>query len=506
MSQNDDNLIAARNACVIHARALVESARAVLAAGHGNIAYHLAALALEEIGRHHLLAIQDLANRREGGPAWPGKHSQDHVRKLFWCFFGGQFLSEPISRDKLDGLQGLATQIHSKRLAALYVDNDEAGLSIPADAVSSEEAKVLVDLAETRIALAAEVALAEDRSGDIWELQRWLLDATDDPMKRRMILSKASLEKLAELGDAKSWVLWHKGQIEQSETESLALAQLEIERGLKGPTGEAKEKWRIRFRIETQSHAIRPKVLKKWNERQTWIQLTAAPEKRQLIVDLTLLDLVSIQGLWVFAWGLARGFVVALNIATRGFWWWQMPRDISHFYESIQDLQENCRVTLERSKVLRVNWGDNRALDEDDMRLLEETFAVLPALREHPMLDHYTAGLTFLSKNDIHWQCEPIAFGGFLQSLRAMMQHIGQLGEEGIFLAALEKFLAEAFTQPQDCGRIVALATAFERKEETPTDLRDVAMMKVLCDLYFLKLVLPSELGRRRNELAAVET
>ena len=42
----DDKTIAAMQACVDHARALLESARAVRATGHHNIAYHLATLAL----------------------------------------------------------------------------------------------------------------------------------------------------------------------------------------------------------------------------------------------------------------------------------------------------------------------------------------------------------------------------------------------------------------------------------------------------------------------------
>jgi len=49
--QIDEKTIAAMKACIDHARALLDSARAVQAANHPNVAYHLAALALEEIGR-----------------------------------------------------------------------------------------------------------------------------------------------------------------------------------------------------------------------------------------------------------------------------------------------------------------------------------------------------------------------------------------------------------------------------------------------------------------------
>ena len=55
---SNSDRIAAMQACVDHARALLASARAVLGEGHPNIAYHLAALTLEEIGRRELMKVQ----------------------------------------------------------------------------------------------------------------------------------------------------------------------------------------------------------------------------------------------------------------------------------------------------------------------------------------------------------------------------------------------------------------------------------------------------------------
>jgi AbiV family abortive infection protein len=90
-SQIDEKTIAAMKACIDHARALLDSARAVQAANYPNVAYHLAALALEEIGRRELIGVQSLAARRPDPPAWTAKHTQDHIKNLFWCFFGGAF-------------------------------------------------------------------------------------------------------------------------------------------------------------------------------------------------------------------------------------------------------------------------------------------------------------------------------------------------------------------------------------------------------------------------------
>jgi AbiV family abortive infection protein len=57
-------------ACVVHARALWQSAQAVQSAGHPNVAYHLAALCLEEIGRRALIGVQSIAQKATVPPAW----------------------------------------------------------------------------------------------------------------------------------------------------------------------------------------------------------------------------------------------------------------------------------------------------------------------------------------------------------------------------------------------------------------------------------------------------
>lgn len=63
--KRDEALVKAMDACVEHARDLLSSAQAVMLAGHPNIAYHLAALALEEIGRRALLGVQAVSHKRK---------------------------------------------------------------------------------------------------------------------------------------------------------------------------------------------------------------------------------------------------------------------------------------------------------------------------------------------------------------------------------------------------------------------------------------------------------
>src|SRR5476649_1013686 len=94
-----DKTIQAMEACVDHARDLVASARAVQASGQLNIAYHLAALALEELGRRELIGLRTITAKEPIPPSWPDKHTQDHVKKLFWCFFGGEFLEDRLRKE-----------------------------------------------------------------------------------------------------------------------------------------------------------------------------------------------------------------------------------------------------------------------------------------------------------------------------------------------------------------------------------------------------------------------
>jgi len=62
-----------------------------------------------------------------------------------------------------------------------------------------------------------------------------------------------------------------------------------------------------------------------------WIKLVSS-KKDELIIEFILRDNVPVEALWFFGWGLARHFVVALNIGTMGFWWWRMPEQISRYY------------------------------------------------------------------------------------------------------------------------------------------------------------------------------
>src|SRR5450830_1773887 len=115
-----EKLKTSMEACIKHAGDLIVSARAVQAVGNPHVAFHLAVLALEELGRRELYGIKSIAERHdESSKGWLEKQTQNHVKKLFWCFFGANFFEKQLTKEALDSITGLATHLHERRMEGL---------------------------------------------------------------------------------------------------------------------------------------------------------------------------------------------------------------------------------------------------------------------------------------------------------------------------------------------------------------------------------------------------
>lgn len=230
----------AMKACIDHARDLLNSADAVFTSGSPHIAYHLAALALEELGRRELLGMQSVDAQRPVPSTWHSKHSQDHVKKLFWAFFGGSFFSKSLTKEGIEEMQSLAAFIHETRMSGLYVDVSDDGLNIPRDAIPSDMAKNLIELARARLGMVEGDSVASEVSPEDRAPQQWLLSAAVDDAMRPTIFSSASLQKLSELKDPRAWVSWLQAQFAEAESKAIDLAKKEIERSRDVPEARAR--------------------------------------------------------------------------------------------------------------------------------------------------------------------------------------------------------------------------------------------------------------------------
>jgi AbiV family abortive infection protein len=500
-----DRDVEAMRACVKHARDLVNSARAVFDIKHPNIAFHLALLALEELGRRELIGLQRVAETNGKERPWH-KHTLLHAKKIFWCFFGAEFVSGHLEKGQLDSIKQLSETLHSQRMAGLYVDYQDENLSIPAEAIDPTYCASLLDLADARVQMAEAEKLRENIAQEDLDLQAWFLTFTAKKENTQMMFSKTSIAKLSEMNDARAWILWLRSEVEAAEAHTKAMLEQELKRSQSLPKEGTKDKWRLKIRIVSQSHSVRQKPLNEWNKAYNWIKLSAVSGKpNELLIEFTLKDNTPIEALWWFGWGLSRHFVAALNIATRGFWWWHMPEDIDSYFESIDEIETNSRLGIRRTPSLKVDWGANRVFNEQDISLLSQCFATLPFKRErHEPYNHYIAGLTFLSLNDVHWQCEIQSFGHFFESIKAMMVDVGDLQPSNEVLLTLRAFLMDLFPAmaPEQLDHFNRIFEACGAKDFTnvPVNLSDVSFMKIFCDSYFLTRVIPATVRRRRTE------
>jgi AbiV family abortive infection protein len=513
MAKPDQTLFAALEACVVHARDLLESAKIVQQSGRANVAYHLATLALEEMGKRELYKIQNAATAVGEPPKWQSNATQDHTKKLFWCFYSFGGIPEVVDQKIFFDKQEAAADIHANRMAGLYVESSDGSLNIPADAVSNRQSLALIGLAETLIGYAESEKPRDDIPKEEIDLQVWFLNAFDDPEKRNRILTTDSLARLKALNDAVEWTRSIKAQLEAEDEELRLLAERELRRQPMSGREGAKKRWKIQLRIETASHSIRAASLREWNEKIDWIKLSpqqGAKKKEQLLVELSLGDDVPIAALWGFGFTLSLQFLVAINMATSGFWWWPLAPNHRRFYESIRDLESGHNVEVDGSGFQVFN-RERPKLTEVHLR---NTLLCLTSLpdpydpKRGPAFTGYLGGLVFISLNCIQWRCEAQAFTNFLISFKTFMIDASYLLEGEAVESAIGRFLAERFPELDQAEHVafVKLVAQFEQNAGASTvTLGDVYLIKLLCETIFRDEIVPDLRRRSKPEDVVTE-
>lgn len=511
MPKANPEFIAKILACTTHARDLVVAAQSVLAVGKPNIAYHLAVLSLEELGRRNLLGMLEVANEYNLDPAYARKRLDDHVQKLFWAFFGGPLFKKRMTPKDLEEAQSLSRFFHGKRLAGLYVDTTDNGLNVPSEAISHDEAKSVVGLAEALTELAEGSRPREELTDDDIARTQWFMSAADDDELKRYMFSKEGMDKLRDFEEITDWVDWLKGEVAENERLGAEAAKRELERTKALPAVGTKPKWKIRFRIKSASHSIRSNAFTEWNKHFPNLQLQPVGNKKpEVLVELTLLDNVPLQGLYHHAWGIARHFVVALNIATLGFFWWEFAQDRLTWYERIDDLGDIGMSLKLEANTGRIDWGGKRALGQEDMARVIPVFAALPIPpfdepREYSAMDAYVSGLTYLGSCSVHLPLWADAIGHFVKSLQRLMEECGDWEPGNPFEPALVAFLEGRAGELDGREELLAVVRAFDASVATGKPAtgpnpkgEHASYMKLFCDWYFMEKAQPLALDRIR--------
>jgi AbiV family abortive infection protein len=491
MNPTDPQTAKIIEACRSHAQDLFQAAQRLKNDGLPHVAYHLATLALEELGKAQLVGMRSHSTRDEDS-SWHEKQIEDHVKKIFWALWGPSLATQRPKNSEIDSLRHLATTIHDNRLRGLYVSSNPTDFILPREVIPDDLLAVLMELVEARLNLEPPPRTSPP-SEEALSLLRWFADATDDSEKRKFVFSAASFDRMERLANPIEWLKWLQAELTNAEREALALLNKELQRTEPGPAEAGEEKWHIKIRIFSQSHSIRPKPLNEWNEKVTWVKLYPVDKKKdQLLVEFRLPKAIPLQGLWFAGFGYANTLVAALNIGSLGFFWWFMPIHIKKFYESIIDLENNIIAGIVRNPELRIGWP-NATLDSTVLRRVMLFFAMMPHSNDrskHEPFSHYLTGVALLAKTDIFLQFEVQSYGAFLAALRSGTLLYGDQTEEEDFESCFDRLSKELISDETFRKKQLNLMKAYDSKSlmEGTITLSEVAEMKLVCDAYFSRV------------------
>jgi AbiV family abortive infection protein len=141
-------------ACFRNARDLLRAAKRLLEDEKlPNISFHLAVLALEEVGKAVLLGSRDVAHAVDGETIFIDKRLDDHVFKLFWALWTPSFARGNVSREEFESLRGLAKSMHEDRLGAMYVAPDREAGETSLQEMDEQRVRQVMELTEARLGM-----------------------------------------------------------------------------------------------------------------------------------------------------------------------------------------------------------------------------------------------------------------------------------------------------------------------------------------------------------------
>lgn len=196
MTRNIQSVIQIRKKCLSNAESLLAVAERELNKGVDHICFHLALLALEEIGKAILVTIGFTVSIAEADKERGGLRVafDDHVKKIFWSLWGGMFRDNKLTKQAIEENRGLATTLHKRRIYYLYTDpNNPTDYN---DRIKKGEAEQLVKLVRARLEYEKTIEVVQKLDETDVENLKWFFKATGDPDKRKFIFGPASINKL----------------------------------------------------------------------------------------------------------------------------------------------------------------------------------------------------------------------------------------------------------------------------------------------------------------------
>lgn len=451
-----------RNRCLEHAGDLIAAAERVLADDNAypNIAYHLAILAMEEIGKAGMLASRAVIGAAVEGERLQ-KRLDDHVYKLMWAVWSPSMSGGNIDPKDFAEARQFAESTHARRKAGLYVDHSEDDtIAAPSEAVLPRHATSLLNLAKSRLELErSEMPIPNEGNEEL----EWYLITLADELGKKRLFSQPFLQKLEEFGgDARAWARWAREEFAKIAAEEQEHLQRELSRQTSDRSG--RPKWIMKVRLQTPSHSLRQKTLNFWNDRIDDVKLYhVGNKKNELLLEMTICDGVTLDQLFDAGMSLSKMYITMLSIGTAGFFWYELSGQAQSYYESIRDLDApHLEPHIRRVSGLAGEWAGHRrergkrqrvALEEAHLNIAImclAAFSPMPDTDAAPIFGEYLKGLMLLSKADLHLSVEKEARDAFLKTLRRAMYYFGDLSDaEADLVSALHRVMAPIIAEDE---------------------------------------------------------
>lgn len=474
-----------RKLCNQNAKDALKAAELLIGKDVNHIVFHLSVLALEEIGKIFILWF-NLSSEE----TWDKDKSKipldDHIKKIFWAVWG-----PPFSKEIIDETTNMASQLHNKRLDSLYTDLLD--IDVSASKISDNEVLACMNFVKSRLEL-SKIEGEIDENNQPSELAIWFHKITDILEKRTFIFSNAAQEKLIDFGNSEEWFAWLKEHFEKEENLLNEIARQELNRKVSKSRNDFIPKWKIKFKIISQSHSIRNNVLNAFNKRDEFIQLFRGGDNHTLIIEATFDKSILIHDLWQHGWLFGKLFVAAINVGTNGFFYWNTLVDVEKYYDEIRDIENDKKVSLTLGTKLALGWHERKmALTEEELylsKIVFEYFLVPTKKNDIYFINNYMAGLAMFAKTDIHLRLEKEIFYHFFKSFKEALiayKNCVEIEIKGIGYSEIEGLINDK----SEFDKILDLGIGLSKSPETisiPITLKEVISMKQYCGAYLMTL------------------
>ena len=482
-----------KEACIENARNFIASAEKI---EYPNIQFHLAILAIEEIGKINI-CFHKIINKTLGGKIKLNENIDDHARKLFTVLFNlGGIEKIILDPKKLPNLKNIARNIHNKRLKSIYVDPESD--QVPINIIPKKEAKEMMDFAKLVIEREERYIVKEKEEND--EEFKWFMNASEDQDLSKFILRKSCFKKLNDFKEIRDWIKWIRKEFEKQKNELHQIGIKELSVKEIKVTESKKKKWKIKIRIFSHSHSVRQKVINRWNSKDSSIKLYATNKKNEFIFELTAPITIHATLIFDYTLNYTKVFLISLNIGTMGYFWYYLPHMTKRFYEEIIDLEHKKPLIIEKCEIPDIKSFENAVLDDEDVKNQQKVFIYISDILKSQNLNFlnlYFMGLVVISKIDLLFRSEINAFNYFYFAFKEALIFHKDWNDKIPF----QKIIKKIFYKPEkelsnkiisEFSCLIDIHERIENKQisiqkiNEEVNLEKVFLMKTCFDMYLL--------------------